>query len=66
MIGRAVERVWSTSLRVLVACATLLHSVAIPAAPVAVRHTERLVHGFLVLRTVAGDTLTSSASPSRN
>jgi hypothetical protein len=27
------------------------------AAPVAVRHTEGLVHGFLVLRTLAGDTL---------
>jgi hypothetical protein len=57
MIGRAVERVWSTSLRVLVACATLFQPVAIPAAPVVVRHTEGLVHGFLVLRTVAGDTL---------
>jgi hypothetical protein len=28
-----------------------------PAAPVTVRHAEGLVHGFLVLRTVAGDTL---------
>ena len=28
-----------------------------PAAPVAVRHAEGLVHGFLVLRTVAGETL---------
>ena len=27
------------------------------AAPVAVRHTEGLVHGFLVLRTLEGDTL---------
>lgn len=27
------------------------------AAPVAVRHTEGLVHGFLVLRTLSGDTL---------
>jgi hypothetical protein len=57
MIGRTAERAWSTSLRVLVACATLLDPGAMPAAPVAVRHTEGLVHGFLVLRTVAGDTL---------
>jgi hypothetical protein len=49
--------VWGTSLAVLVACAALLDPGAMPAAPVAVRHTEGLVHGFLVLRTVAGDTL---------
>ena len=29
----------------------------LPAAPVAVRHLEGLVHGFLVLRTLEGDTL---------
>jgi hypothetical protein len=57
MISRTVERVWSTSLAVLVACATLLQPGAMSAAPVAVRHTEGLVHGFLVLRTLAGDTL---------
>ncbi len=57
MIRRTVERVWSTSLAVLVACATLLQPVAMSAAPVAVRHAEGLVHGFLVLRTLAGDTL---------
>ena len=57
MIRRTVERVWSTSLAVLVVCATLLQPGAISAAPVAVRHAEGLVHGFLVLRTLAGDTL---------
>lgn len=51
------ERLWHTSLVVLVACATLIDPGEIPAAPVAVRHTEGLVHGFLVLRTLAGDTL---------
>ncbi len=51
------ERVWSSPLAVLVACAALLDPGAMPAAPVAVRHAEGLVHGFLVLRTVAGETL---------
>ena len=41
----------------LVACAALLDPGAMPAVPVAVRHAEGLVHGFLVLRTVAGETL---------
>ena len=44
-------------LAVLVACAALLQPGAMPAAPVAVRHTEGSLHGFLVLRTLAGDTL---------
>jgi hypothetical protein len=57
MINRTVERVWSTGLAFLVACATLLQPGAMPAAPVAVRHTEGLLHGFLVLRTLAGDAL---------
>ena len=51
------ERVWMSPLAVLVACAALLDPGAMPAAPVAVRHAEGLVHGFLVLRTVAGETL---------
>ncbi len=57
MIGRTVERVWCTSLGVLVVCAALIDPGEIRAAPVAVRHPEGLVHGFLVLRTLAGDTL---------
>jgi hypothetical protein len=57
MIRRTVERAWSTSLAVLVAWATLLQPGAMPAATVAVRHPEGLVHGFLVLPTLGGDTL---------
>jgi hypothetical protein len=57
MINRTVERVWSTALAVLVACAALLQPGAMSAAPVAVRHTEGLLHGFLVLRMLEGDTL---------
>jgi len=56
MISRKVASVWSTSLAILVACFAQLQPWAM-AAPVAVRHTEGLVHGFLVLRTLAGDTL---------
>ena len=48
------ERVWRSPLAALVVCAALLDPGAMPAAPVAVRHAEGLVHGFLVLRTVAG------------
>ena len=44
-------------LAVLLACAVLLQPVVLPAAPVAVRHLEGLVHGFLVLRTLEGDSL---------
>jgi hypothetical protein len=51
------ERLWCTSLGVLVVCAALINPGEIRAAPVAVRHIEGLVHGFLVLRTLAGDTL---------
>jgi hypothetical protein len=57
MISRKVASVWSTSLVIQVVCVALLQPGAIVAAPVAVRHTEGLVHGFLVLRTLAGDTL---------
>src|ERR1700757_655591 len=57
MISQKVASVWSTSLAILVACVALLQPGAMAAAPVAVRHTEGLVHGFLVLRTLSGDTL---------
>jgi hypothetical protein len=50
-----VKRVWSTSLAVLVAFTALVEPGQM--APVAVRHTEGLVHGFLVLRTLEGNTL---------
>src|SRR4030095_86131 len=38
----------------LFAGSMLLGSVMLVAAPVAVRHTEGIVHGFLVLRTLDG------------
>jgi hypothetical protein len=44
-------------LAVLLVCAALLQPLVLPAAPVAVRHLEGLVHGFLVLRTLEGDTI---------
>jgi hypothetical protein len=44
-------------LAVLLVSAALLQPVALPAAPVIVRHLEGLVHGFLVLRTLVGNTL---------
>ncbi len=53
MLGHA--RSWSLVL--LLASAALLPPGTLSAAPVAVRHTEGLVHGFLVLRTLEGDTL---------
>src|SRR5258708_38705893 len=45
------------SLAVLIACASLLQPLPMLADPIAVRHTEGLIHGFLVLRTPAGGTL---------
>jgi hypothetical protein len=44
-------------LAALAACAALLRPGALPAEPVAVRHTEGVVHGFLALRTLDGTTL---------
>jgi hypothetical protein len=41
----------------LVICTVLLWSGTLPADQVAVRYTEGLVHGFLVLRTVTGATI---------
>jgi hypothetical protein len=38
-------------------CFSLLTPESMPAEPIAVRHTEGLVHGFLVLRTLDGDSL---------
>jgi hypothetical protein len=42
---------------ILLACAMLLGPCALAEGPVAVRHAEGLVHGFLVLRTLEGKTL---------
>ena len=53
MLGHV--RSWSPAL--LLACAAVLPPGTLSAAPVAVRHTEGLVHGFLVLRTLEGNIL---------
>src|SRR5258706_10934970 len=45
------------SLAVLIALACLLRAVPMVADPIAVRHTEGSIHGFLGLRTPAGETL---------
>src|SRR5881296_1048277 len=42
-----------------IACAALLRPVQLRAEPVAVRHAEGLVHGFLVLRSTDGAILAS-------
>lgn len=52
-----LDGVCSRPLAVLLACAALLHPGKLSAAPVAVRHTEGAVHGFLVLRTLEGNAL---------
>ncbi len=41
----------------LIACVAVLWPGLLPAEPVAVRHTEGIVHGFLVLRTLEGRAL---------
>ena len=50
-------RLWCISIAVLVAWAALLLPGPMRAEPVAVRHAEGLVHGFLVLRTLEGETI---------
>lgn len=57
MTNRTAERFWSIALAVLVASAALLPPGAMRAETVAVRHPEGVVHGFLVLRTLTGETL---------
>jgi hypothetical protein len=52
-----VELVRSMPFSILLACAMLLGPCALAEGPVAVRHAEGLVHGFLVLRTLEGKTL---------
>src|SRR5512143_1116952 len=47
----------SRPIAVLLACAALLQPGVLPAESVAVRHTEGVVRGFLVLRTLQGDSL---------
>jgi hypothetical protein len=53
MIGR---RLWPTLLALLIA-GVLLEPGSMSAAPVAVRYTEGLIHGFVVLRALEGNLL---------
>jgi hypothetical protein len=53
MVGRVRWRL----LAILLACAALIRPAAMPAASVPVRYTEGLVHGFLALRTLEGNTI---------
>ncbi|HUX45219.1 MAG TPA: hypothetical protein VMV57_10755 [Terracidiphilus sp.] len=57
MICPRVDRIWRTAIVALVAGVTLLQPGTTSAAQVAVRHTEGVLHGFLVLRTLAGEPL---------
>ncbi len=45
------------SLTIVFACSTLLQPAQIFADPIPVRHIEGFTHGFLVLRSLAGETL---------
>jgi hypothetical protein len=51
------NRIWSLSLAGLLTCSLLLAPPLLSQSPVAVQYTEGLVHGFLVLRTLEGNTL---------
>jgi hypothetical protein len=51
------EKTRSKQFPKILICAALLQPGTLPGAPVAVRHTEGLVHGFLVLSTMDGHSL---------
>src|ERR1700686_235685 len=55
--AQTVERLRFWVLAGLLSWTLLLPAAALSQSPVAVLHTEGLVHGFLVLRTLAGDAL---------
>jgi hypothetical protein len=58
LLGWAVSKLRVVGLAcALLACAVLLQPAPLPAEQVARRHAEGLVHGFLVLRTLEGNTL---------
>jgi hypothetical protein len=57
VISQSKERVRSRLLAILLACAALFQPSAWSADAVAVRHTEGLMHGFLVVRTLEGKTI---------
>jgi len=48
---------WCIALAVFAATTSLLQPAALLADPIGVRHTEGLIHGFLVLRTENGETI---------
>src|SRR5438046_8837058 len=47
----------STLIAILLACAAMLQPNALFAETIPVRHTEGLIHGFLVVRTLEGKSL---------
>jgi hypothetical protein len=51
------ENIQSKPLAIMLICAVLLQPATASAEPVAVRHTEGLVHGFLLLSTIEGTPL---------
>ena len=58
LMNRAIkQRLYRSSVAVLAGCVALFASARAAAEPVATRHTEGLVHGFLVLRTLDGETV---------
>src|SRR5580698_2726712 len=57
MIHRTASHSRSASLAALLACATLFQPAVTSAQAVAVRHSQGTLHGFLVLRSLKGDTL---------
>ena len=59
MKSALVQRVGSWSLTGLLVSAALFQADTLLAEPVAVRHREGTVHGFLVLRNTEGKTLAS-------
>ena len=56
-IGPVSENMRLKPLAIMLTCAALLQPATVHATPVAVRHTEGLVHGFLLLSTMEGKPL---------
>src|SRR5438477_12867703 len=54
---RAIFDARSTLIAILLACAAMLQSNALFADTIPVRHTEGLIHGFLVVQTLEGKAL---------
>lgn len=57
MVCLTGHHVWRTAIFAMVVGVTLLQPGETSSAQVAVRHTEGVLHGFLVLRTLAGEPL---------